>query len=112
MEIFFYQSSVFDEINIEELLFYRYKQIDFIYDKTISEGILFINKVLEKRDEEKYFAMWLQRYPFMSKDAFVTFDDFYNQITGKNIVNKSKKEILEESAEILRSMEGGEAGGT
>lgn len=113
MEIAFYNGSSIDHIEVEELLFH-YPNLEHILNFEINEGILFINKALEKRVENRHFQMWVAIFPYMDKDSYISFDDYTNKLTGKNIVKKSKEEILKEAEEIERKLyeKGGMNNGT
>lgn len=106
MENFFQNSSSLDLIEVEELLLFRYTNIDYILNLDISEGIELINKAIEKRQEEKHFTMWTSQLPFMSTENYISFEDYCDKLTGKNIVTKSKEEILREVEEIEQKSKG------
>lgn len=100
MENFFQNGSSLDLIEVEELLLFRYSNINYILNLEINEGIELINKAIEKRQEEKYFTMWSTQLPFMNEENYISFEDYCDKLTGKNIVTKSKEEILKEAEEI------------
>ena len=102
MESFFQASSSLDEVEVKELLFRRYHNPQCIITMEIEEGILFLNKAKEKEIEEKLFTLWSNLYPLMNKDNCISWDDYYRQCTKKSITNKSNKDILRESEEILK----------
>lgn len=102
MEGFFQAGSFLDEIEVKELLLHRYSNIEYILSMDLYEGILFYNKAKEKDTEDKLFSMWVQLYPRMNKDSFVSWGDYYTQCTKKSITNKSNEDILKESEEILK----------
>lgn len=68
----------------------------------INEGILLINKALEKRTEEKHFKMWTAQLPLMAMQMleYVSFDDYELQVTGKNISTMSREDALAKAEEI------------
>lgn len=75
----------------------------------INEGILIINKAIQKRDENRHFMMWTSLLPYMDKDSYISFEDYEARLTGSNIVTKSTNEILKEAEDIERKLiaEGG-----
>ena len=100
MESFFQNGSSLDLIEVEELLLFRYSNMEYILNLDIIEGILLINKAFEKREERKAWDMWLTLYPNMDKETFMPFSEFHEMLTEKNISMKTKEEILSECEEI------------
>lgn len=43
---------------------------------------------------------WVAYLPHMTKDTFVSFDDYLDQATGRNIDKRSTEEILMELDEV------------
>lgn len=114
MEGFFQNGSSLDLIEVEELLLFRYANMEYILNLEISEGILLINKAFEKREEQEAWDMWLTKYPNMDEETFIPFSEFCDIVTGRNIVTKPKEEILREAEEIERKSQAkrGEIDGT
>lgn len=107
MEIFFETSNQIGTIEIQELLLRRYSNIEYILDLEILEGIEFINKAYEKETEDKVWEKWLIDYRYMSKDNFISFEEYKKHIISKNINTESilsKEEILKEVEEIERKI--------
>lgn len=100
MEGFFQNGSSLDLIEVEELLLFRYSNMEYILNLDIIEGILLINKAFEKREERKAWDMWLTLYPNMNEEKFMPFSEFHDLLTGKNLSTKSKEEIIAECEEI------------
>ena len=100
MERFFQNSSSFDLIEVEELLLHRYSNIDYIMGLEVNEGVLLINKAMEKRREEKHFRMWVAQLPFMDRKSYISFEDYQAQVTGANISTMPVEDALKMAAEI------------
>ncbi|MBH1941633.1 hypothetical protein I5677_12090 [Mobilitalea sibirica] len=62
--------------------------------------LTFIDKAIQKEDDEKLYQMWLARYILMTKESFITFEAFKDMVTGKNIDMRSTAEILSEIDEV------------
>ena len=62
-------------------------------------------RLREKQREQKHWQMWLARYPYMDKDTFVSFEDFYKPQNKVSV--KPKEDILADVARI-REQFGGE----
>lgn len=107
MEKFFEASSQIEVIDTQELLLRRYYNIEYILDLEITEGIEFINKAYEKELEDKVWEKWLIDYRYMSKDNFISFEDYKKHFIYKstNIESTlSKEQILKEVEEIERKI--------
>ncbi|WP_419867585.1 hypothetical protein [Clostridium perfringens] len=107
MESFFEESNRIEVIDTQELLLRRYYNIEYILDLEITEGIEFINKAYEKELEDKVWEKWLIDYRYMSKDNFISFEEYKEHIISKNInveSTLSKEEILKEVEEIERKI--------
>lgn len=100
MEAFFQTSSKLDEIDIEELLLRRYHNMDYILSMEIDEFIMFVNKANQLETDETLFKMWLQKFTLMSKDTYISFGEFYNLATGKNVDKRPTEELLVEIEDI------------
>jgi hypothetical protein len=74
----------------------------------VVDGVLFLNKMHEKYELEAIREQWLVNLPFMSKDNFISLEDYYYGVHPeklKDICNKTNEEILKESEEILAKVE-------
>lgn len=58
-------------------------------------------KAIDNREEAKAWDMWLTRYPYMTQENYIPFNQFY-QKQSQPISNRSDEEILKESLEIRR----------
>jgi hypothetical protein len=96
---FFQNGSSIDLIEVEELLL-RYPNYDYIMNLEINEGILIINKAIEKRTEDRHFSMWTSLLPFMTEDTYISFEDYRVKLTGGNISRISREEALAKAEEI------------
>lgn len=100
MESFFYEACKLDSIKATELLTRRYNSIDYIMHMPVNEFCEFFKLAKDKEREERIFEMWAQQMPFMSKDNFISFEDYKAKVTGKNIDTRATSEILEDIDEI------------
>lgn len=76
----------------------------------VVEFVGLINKALEKKEENRYWEMWLTLYPNMNKENFMPFSEFFIKQT-KPISKRPKEDILEEVERIrasIREKKGGE----
>ncbi len=105
MEKFFSISIENDTLEIEELVLHRYSNSNYVMHLPIAEGVLFLRKAIEKDKEEKIFRMWTAQLPFMSKETYVPFEEYCDNLTGKNICRKSNEEIIREAEEIEKKIE-------
>lgn len=106
MESFFYEACKLDEIVIIEMLLRRYHEIDYILKMPLAQFVEFYKIAREKEKEERIFAQWTQQMPFMSRDNYISFEDYKDRLTGKNIDTRSTAEISAETDEIERRLLG------
>jgi hypothetical protein len=95
------------------LLLTRYSNIDFVYGLSWTDGILLINKAIEKRKEEKDWDMWVAVYPHMDKKSFISFEKFRGKKKIANVApskNMSKDEIMKKAEEIKMLHKGNHKG--
>lgn len=58
-------------------------------------------KAHEKEREAKQWDLYLTKYPWMTDDDFVSFEDFRRYIDAKTIKRKQKKMVAEKPENIL-----------
>lgn len=84
-----------------DLLLSRYHNIDYVMNLNWTDGIKLINKAIKERDRQKIWDIWISCYPNMTKDNYITFEDFYDKATKKVTVStKTAEEIYNEALEI------------
>lgn len=71
----------------------------------IDEGMQMIQQVYEKQREEKAYQLYIASYPNMTKETYVTFEEFYKpqQRNEESTDTKSSEEILKEVQETMNS---------
>lgn len=89
------------------MLLRRYNDIKYILNMGVFEFLQFYNLAKEKERDDRIFTQWAAQLPFMSKDGYVSFEDYKARVTGKNIDRRSTAEILAEVDEIERKFERG-----
>ena len=62
----------------------------------VTDFLLFLQKAMEKEREEQIRMQWVQFLPYMDKETYVSFEDYYDRCTGRNIDTRSVKEIVME----------------
>lgn len=102
MEGFFQIGSSFDEIEIKELLLKRYSNIDYILKMEVSDFIRFIELARDKEKEDEIRAQWIAHLPYMSMKQlkYMSFNDYKDKVTGKNIDTRPADVIIAEINEI------------
>ena len=100
MESFFYEACKLDEVKAKEMLLRRYSDINYIMAMPAAEFIEFYELAKDKEREERIFTQWVQQMPYMSQDNFVSFADYKDRVTGKNIDTRSTAEMLADIDEI------------
>ncbi len=64
----------------------------------LHRSVPLIEKAKEEKRRERYYQLWLVRYPRYSEKNFQTFDEFYESIFPAPIVydTRSKDDIMKE----------------
>ena len=102
MEKFFRTCSGIDEEEIIDLLLHRYGNLEYIMQSDIETAERIIAKAREKEKENRYFLQWVVQLPNMSKENFVSFDEYVDRVTGRNIDNRPVYECMAEIEEIKK----------
>lgn len=102
MERFFRLCEGIDEEEVIDLLLHRYGNLEYIMHSNINTAIRIINKAREKEKENRYFLQWVVQLPNMSKENFVSFDEYVDRVTGRNIDNRPVYECMAEIEEIKK----------
>lgn len=102
MEKFFRSCSGIDEEEIIDLLLHRYGNLEYIMQSDIETAERIIAKAREKEKENRYFLQWVVQLPNMSKENFVSFDEYVDRVTGRNIDNRPVYECMAEIEEIKK----------
>lgn len=66
-----------------------------------------LNKGLEKREEEKEWAMWLALYPYMNEKTYISFEDHLKRQRQPKAPTRVRPadEILAEADRIRKAVE-------
>lgn len=111
MEGFFSIGSQIDEIEIKELLLRRYHSLDFINTMKLDEFCDFLILAINNDKKDKVYLQYLALLPsFVQTNKYMSFDDFYDNYTGKNIDLRPAEEILKEAEEIQKRFRENENG--
>ena len=102
MEKFFRTCSGIDEEEIIDLLLHRYGNLEYIMQSDIETAERIIAKAREKEKENRYFLQWVVQLPNMSKENFVSFEDYVDKVTGRNIDTRPVYECMAEIEEIKK----------
>lgn len=107
MEKFFLIGCQVDEVELKELLLHRYGRYDFPEMK-LYEYIEFIVLAIKRDREEKVRGEYLALLPsLISSGHYMTFDKFFDEMTGANIDLRPSEEILKEAEEIQERFRNG-----
>lgn len=107
MENFFKISNSIDLVEVEELLLSRYSNLDYILKLGFYEGYEIILKAYKKESESRAWERWLVDYRSMTKDNFISFEEYKEKLFAPNIIQEkclTKEELLKEAAEIERKI--------
>lgn len=102
MEKFFQTCNGIDEEEIIDLLLHRYGNLEYIMQSDIETAMRIVDKAMEKEKENRYFLQWVVQLPNMNKESFVSFDEYVDRVTGRNVDNRPVYECMEELEEIKK----------
>lgn len=103
MENFFLIGCQIEEIELKELLLRKYHSLKFIEEMKLDEFLDFISLAIENENKEKYERQYLALLPFLClRGKYMTFEQFYEQMSGSNIDWRPADEIMREIEEKHR----------
>lgn len=106
MENGFFIGCQVGDIELKEILLRRYHTINIPLNT--SDFIEFVGYVLESERKEKAEGLYLALIPLLAQNGkFMTFEKFYDEISGKNWDFRSAEDILKESEEIEKRLRNG-----
>lgn len=107
MEKFFLVGCQVNEIELKELLLKRYGRFDFP-EMSFNEFVEFIVLAINKDREDKVRDEYLALLPVLAfRGHYMTFEKFYEKMTGADIDWRSADEILKEAEEIQERFKNG-----
>lgn len=62
-----------------------------------------IDKAKEKEKENRYFLQWVVQLPNMTEKNYLSFDEYVDRVTGRNIDQRPVAECMKE-LEKIKSM--------
>ncbi|TWE06400.1 hypothetical protein FB550_102422 [Neobacillus bataviensis] len=80
--------------------------MSFIMSLPAEQGINLYVKAVEKDIERQAWEQWLVAYQNMTKENFISFNDYFKQLKQPQRVkdNRSDDEIIQDAESILKSM--------
>lgn len=97
MEEFFRLGCQVDEVKLIGLVLRRYHTLDVLEVLSLEQFVKLVLMALEEESKEKYRAEWLSLLPCMIfTNHYMTFEQYYDIVTGKNIDLRPVDEIIAE----------------
>ena len=107
MESFFLIGCQVNEIELKEILLRRYGRYKFP-DLKFEEYIEFVVLALDKERKDEVKGIYHALLSFLAiRGKFMTFEQFYDKLTGADIDLRSNEDILKESEEIQARLQNG-----
>lgn len=107
MESFFLIGCQVNEIELKEVLLRRYGRYNFP-DMKFKEYIEFVVLALTKERQDEVRGIYHALLPVLAlRGKFMTFEQFYDKMTGADIDWRSPEEILKEAEEIQEKFANG-----
>lgn len=106
MEKFFLICCQINEIELKEMLLRKYHTTNF--DMDFWEFVEFVNLAIENERKDKAERLYLVLLPKLIEiNKYMTFDQFYDELSGANHDFRPASEILKESEEIEKRLKNG-----
>ena len=105
MEKFFQTCSSIDEEEIIDLLLHRYGNLEYFMNLDIDSAMRLIDKAKEKEKEKRYFMQWVVQLPNMTQENYMSFEDYIDRVTGRNIDRRPVYECMAEIEEIKKKFQ-------
>ena len=102
MERFFRVCEGIDYEEIIDLLLHRYGNLEYIMQLDIKTAMRVIEKAQEKEKENRFFLQWVVQLPNMTKENYLSFDQYVDRVTGRNIDKRPVSECMAEIEEIKK----------
>lgn len=80
--------------------------MSFIMSLPANTGIDIYIKAVEKNTERQVWEQWLAAYPNMTKETFISFNDYFKKMKQPQNTNdnRSDDEIIQDAENILKRM--------
>lgn len=71
----------------------------------IDDGVKMVNEIYLQKRQDKAYQLYVAAYPNMTKESYVTFEEFYKpqKQNEEPVETKSAEEILNEVKELMNS---------
>lgn len=99
---FYQRCNQIDPEETLDLLLHRYGNIEYIMHLEIESALRMIDKAREKEKENRIFLQWAVQLPHMTKEKFISFENYLDKVTGRNIDRRSVAECMQEIEEIKK----------
>lgn len=99
---FFEECCKSDPETTLDLLLHRYGNIEYIMRLDIGSALRMIDKAREKEKENRIFLQWAVQLPHMTKETFISFENYLDKVTGRNIDRRPVAECMQEIEEIKK----------
>lgn len=69
----------------------------------VLDFLLFLQKAREKELEEQIRQQWTIQLPHMTKENYISFNDYFDRVTGRNIDTRPADAIIKEIEELHKT---------
>lgn len=105
MEEFFYIGCQVDEVKLIDLLLRRYHSLDFMSRMSVDRFCQLIIVAIDGENKDKHRQEWLALIPIMVlRGKYMSFNEYLDKVTGKNIDMRPADEILREIDEAFEKV--------
>lgn len=74
----------------------------FVMSLEIGDFLQLVAKAKEEREKAEAWDVWLVRYPYMTENTFVPFEEFFRQSQRPDVSQRPAEEIISD-AEAIRA---------
>lgn len=101
-------SCKIDALEIQEIIYRKYANAECIMNLPILQFIRFIELAIKKEQEDILRPEWCALLPFMSMKylKYMSFDEYVNKRTGRDVDTRPANEIIKEIEEAHKRMRG------
>lgn len=85
-------------------MLHRNYGMDYVRSLPLKTITKFLEKAVDLKDREEAFDIWLVLYQNMTKDTFISFDDFYAKHKGSNDEEETDRIDLKETFKEYKRM--------
>lgn len=93
MEKFFSLGGRYSEEELVDLIYSRYHSVEFMREMEPETLVRLIDLAEEKEEKKKHYLAWATQLPYMDSESYISFNDYHDRMTLKNVDFRPASEI-------------------